>query len=355
MIRKIYIYAILLTAIVLITGCAVHQWPEPKPQPAGRVKIVLHYEPDFWVWEHMYDPRQEYPEQLYPDSGTDPEHPGTSYVYSNLLSMGVMRVCIKVFNAGNTDKCIMEHIFDRDLSEGDGYDCEAELELDGGNYEVAVWSHLLENTGKAPYYEPGDFRSIYIIDDNYCGSTDYRDGFRGRQTFSLPAEPVAGTEYRCEVEMRRPMGKFEFVTTDLSEFLDRETERRSLPTRANAEDYRVVVSYPYYYPNAYNIIADDIASGSGYGFETRMTVTGQSEASIGFDYVFIKNIQDGAVQASVSVFDLGGVCVANSRVIMIPIRRDHHTLLRGAFLSMDAEGGVGVIPDYDGDHNVTMP
>ena len=359
MIRKTYLYVMFLTAILFMAGCAVHQWPEPRlvppdpePDSVRQVTIRLHYESDLWLWEHLYDPKLEKPEELYPDSGVDSEHPGTSAVYSNEISSGVMSIRLRVYNVGNTDDIIQEHIIDHELSAG--YDCEVALELTSGNYEVAVWSHLLESSDVAPFYEPANFSTIYILDDNYCGNTDYRDGYCGRSSFAITKEESIGT-YNCDVVMRRPMGKFEFVTTDLSEFLDRETERRSLSVPAGIDDYRVIISYPYYYPNAYNMIADDIASGSGYSFETKMTVTGTSEASLGFDYVFIKNIRDGAVQAQVSVYDIDGTCVAASRVIMVPIRRDHHTVLRGTFLSMDSEGGVGVNPDYDGDHNVTIP
>lgn len=348
-----YIYIILATACVFMTGCDVHQWPE---DPHKRVTVRLRFDPDMYVWEHNYDPKRENPEERYPDAAVDGEHPGTTEVYSNELRSGEMFISLKVYNEGNNDYAVAEYTFTHDLEQG--YDCDVEIALLEGSYELVVWSHLLEDSSAAPFYDPGDFRGVYIIDGNYRGTTDYRDCFRGRTPFSLPMFEDDGvskvSENICEVEMRRPMAKFEFVTTDLSEFLDKETERRGLPTRADAGDYRVVISYPYYYPNAYSVITDDITSRSGYLFESRMAVTGQSEASMGFDYVFIKNIPDAAVQAQVSVFDLAGNRVANSQVIMVPLRRDHHTVLHGAFLSMDAKGGVGVNPDYDGDHNVTM-
>lgn len=356
MMRLPYI-SVLLFALFSLFGCAVHQWPEPKKpdiDPHACMTVRLHYEPDFWVWEHLYDPKlDEYPVELHPDSDFDAAHPGATSVYDNRVQSGLMYVHVKVYNSGNMSVCVAEYDFVRDILQG--YDCTVDIELSGGSYEVVAWSHLLEEAGGTHYYEPSDFRSIYIVDEHYTGSTDYRDGFRGRTSFDLPDEPASPDECVCEVEMRRPMGKFEFVTIDLSEFLDRETERRNLSSRAKVEDYNVVISYPYYYPNGYNAIADDIASGSGYRFATRMTVTGESEASMGFDYVFINDIADGRVQAQVTVFDLSGNRVANSQTIMIPVRRDYHTVLRGAFLTMNANGGVGINPDYDGDHNVTFP
>ena len=353
------LFRCLWTLLPLLTaGCAVHQWPEPNPATLERVTVRLRYEPDFWVWEHLYDPLQGTSEELWPDGGLDADHPGTTEVYDNTQTEGVMAILLKVYRAGS-DRSEADCIFLRDLT-AEGYDCEVDIELFEGAYEVVVWSHLLEEREAPSFYDPGTFRVVSLVDERYRACTDYRDGFFGRTTFAflLPEEAAArnaGEERVCEVTMRRPMGKFEFVTTDLSEFLDRETERRALSTRASVDDYRVVITYPYYYPNAYNQLSDDIASGSGYRFETKLTVTGAGEATMGFDYVFMRNTPDGAVQAQVAVYDLAGTRVANSQVVRVPIRRDWHTVFRGAFLSVGAQGGVGVNPDFEGDHNVTFP
>lgn len=343
---------LLLAALLSLQGCAVHQWPEqkePLPESPGQVTLRLRYATDFWVWKHWYDPKQsDYPVEMYPDSEFDPGHPGTTAVYDNALPSGFLEVNVKIYASENLSVSVAERSFRYDVS--DGYDCALEMELPKGSYEVVAWAHLLETEDGTPFYDAADIRAVRIIDENYRGGTDYRDAFRGRAAFDL-----ADTDGLCVVEMHRPKGKLEFETIDLSEFLDRETERRQLSTRAKAEDYEVVISYPYYYPNGYNAVADDIASGSGYRFASRMTLTGESTASMGFDYIFINDIDNGRVQAQVTVFDHAGVQVAGSQTISVPIRRDSHTLLRGAFLSINASGGVGVDPDYDGDHNITVP
>lgn len=353
MTRRFCLSVALAALLSLLCGCDVHQWPSPEIDYLSHVTLRLRYDTDFWVWKHVYDPKQnEFPVEMYPDSDFDPGHPGTTAVYDNTRPSGVMDVRVAVYRSGSRSNSVAEYRFLRDVS--DGYDCEVDVALEGGNYEVVVWSHLLEDADSAPFYSVSDYYMIGIIDENYVGNTDYRDGFRGRAGFDLP--DLASSEGQvCEVEMRRPMGKFEFETIDLSEFLDNETKRRGLSTRATAEEYNVVISYPYYYPNGHYVLRDDITSGSGYRFTTGLTVTGESEASMGFDYVFINNIPDGRVQAQVSVYDLSGNLVSNSQVITIPIRRDHHTVLRGAFLTMNSSGGVGIDPDYDGDHNVTFP
>lgn len=346
-----------LLAVVALVGCDVHQWPEPHEavepvlpdMPKVTMPLRLVYEPDFYVWEHKYDPVQGKVEETAPSLDVFPDYPGTSSKYPQLVPSGLVQVHVKVFPTSNPSLCVAEQAFTYEV--GDSYDTDLELEFQGTDtYDVVVWSQLLEDAEMPPFYNPSNFSKIHIIDENYRGNTNYRDAFRG----ALRVNATTGTGIRHVVHMRRPMGKFELLTTDLSEFLDRETVVRNLPTRASAEDYRVLISFPMYYPNSYSAKDDRRENAiGGVAFETRMTVTGYSEASLGFEYVMLENSPDGGVQARVDVYRFDGTRVAGSSTFTVPMRRDHHTVLRGAFLSMEGSGGVGIDPGFNGDHNIT--
>lgn len=348
--RHIYILA-----VALLFGCEVHQFPEPKS--FGMI-LHLHYEPDFYVWEHYYDPALGSISPIAPPTGegVDEAHPGTSSVYDNQATHGIMRIVVRVYPKGNLDTYLREFIFYRDIIEGKGYDCDVNLDIGAGNYDIAVWSDIKEDANNSYFYNSDNFRRVFIVNEHYLGNTDFRDGYRGRVEVELAhTQRVQEPEHR-EVTMRRPMGKYEFITTDLSEFLDRETTRRALSTRASAEDYRVVIAYPAFYPSSYSVISNRLENAAtGFSYETRMTVTGENDASLGFDYVLINDIPDAGVLAEIGVYDMEGNQVAHSRQITVPLRRDHHTILRGAFLSTNASGGVGIDPGFDGDHNVVVP
>lgn len=352
----------LLLIIMALQACDVHQWPEPiidEPAPdtdMTTVRLRLVYEPDMYLWEHHYDPLTGRVEEDDPTLDANPDHPGTSQRYSNVQPSGVQIVNVKAYRNG---RLAANASFARDI-DGISYDHDIDIELpSGGTFEVVVWTHLLADPADNPFYDPADFNRVAIINDNYIGNTDFRDGFRGRTTVTTSANEEVNDEARRDadeatvVTLRRPMGKFEILTTDLSEFLDRETARRGIARRARADEYRVIISFPMYYPSSYSAFDDRLENSvGGMRFTTSMTVTGESEASLGFDYVFINNIADAGVQARISVFYLDGTQVASSSTISIPLRRDHHTLLRGAFLSMDSGGGVGIDPSYNGDHNI---
>lgn len=351
-----------LLAVVVLMGCDVHQWPEsiggiePDPAPTPlpdlpkvAVPMRMAYATDFYVWEHRYDPVQGKVEAVDPSADVFPDYPGASSRYDGVVPAGLVLVRLKAFSAANPSLCVADTSFTRGI-EGT-YDTDFEMALpESGTYDVVAWSQLLAPAQTAPYYDASSFSQIHIIADNYQGNTDYRDGFCGRIRIDAATEANG----RYVVRMKRPMGKFELVTTDLSEFLDRETIARKLTTRAVPEDYRVVISFPGYYPSSYSAMDDYLEnSSSGVAFATQMTVTGVGMASLGFDYVMLNNILSGGVQARVDVYRLDGTRVAGSKTIDIPMRRDYHTLLRGAFLSMEGSGGVGIDPGFNGDHNIT--
>lgn len=355
----------LIILMSIISGCDVHQFPDPKDEPTPNpptppdqpvktvmVPLDLTYQTDFYIWHHDYDPKLGLIEEKYPDADIYPGYPGTTEKYSNIAPDGVMDVHVKVYKSAGTNRLISEQIYTQSLK-GDAYDHDLELALDANStYTVALWSHLREHSEADAFYNATDFNRVGLIPENYAGNTDYRDGFSATATI-VTGDEDAKQPY--SILMTRPMGKFELVTIDLSEFLDRETKRRGLATRANPSDYHVQVNFPMYYPSSYSVFDDRLENAStGVNFWTFMTVNGETEASLGFEYVLLNDILDGAVQMQVEIYDPSYQHVAGSMMLTVPMRRDTHTKLRGTFLTIDSEGsgGVGIDPGFNGDHNI---
>ncbi|MCH5335325.1 MAG: hypothetical protein J1D86_05940 [Alistipes sp.] len=366
--KRKFIYLLIALSSTLLWGCPVHQWPEPKRTMPTRIHLT--FEPDFYLWEHYYDPTTAEVVEIYPDAAVDEMHPGTTDKYRFDADHGLMRYAVRAYRPDNLSVHEQEAVFMRAVTEGAydcNYDCDCDIELEeAGTYCFAVWSDLVEYVDDDVFHDASDFHSIELLLDRYCAVTDYRDAFRGTETADVEQvwtrdknmpQPEA-----IEITMRRPLAKFEFVTTDLSEFLDRETARRKLSTRAEAGDYAVRIHYTGYLPYKYSIFTDKLVDArQGVSFGSQMTVTGQSEASMGFDYVFINDVDVRAkntpensfqqIEAQIFVYDMENTLVAQSQKIPVPLRRNYHTLLRGAFLSQMAQGGIEIDPSYDGDHN----
>lgn len=350
----------LLWLVVVLVGCDVHQWPEPHN--VFSVNLHLHYETDFYVWEQVYDKETGLVSQvLTDDEGVDEAHPATSDRYNGVCSKGMMRYIVRAYHSGNWSEYVREFVFTRDIA--DGYDCNLTIELEAGDYEIVVWSDLSEYGNDAPYYNATDFRSIDLqYQKNYHASTDYRDGYRG-STHTISLKETTEPE-DTDIVMHRPMAKFEFIANDLSLFTTRELARRATlaaertATTINLDDYTVRFYYINYVPVSYSAVSDRLVdSTTGLVFESRLAELPTGEVSMGFDYVLL-NSGGTSVRVRIGIYDETGKQVAMTPVVDVPLRRDHHTILRGAFMTEDNPsdggngGGVGLDPGFSGEFNM---
>lgn len=339
-----------LLLIQLVSSCCIHQWPEKELEtPEGTLVLHLHFNPDFYVWHHTFDSDAETVNPTYPDEAVHPQHPGTTEVYDNTQYTGVIRHVVRIFPAGEQIAFAKEIIVENP-TEGN-YDCDVPVALHPGRYDIVVWSELRERSDDPFFYDHSDFFSINI-NNRYRAGTEFRDAFRGVQ--SVEVESAENSE--ATVDMHRPVAKYEFVATGLQTFIEHEISR-SQNSRADLSSYRVVFTYTNFMPWSYNAVDDRLVdSRTGVQFESQMKQISNDEVSLGFDYVMINALDvaraSQAVSVMVSVFDSEGEQVANSVPITVPLRRDDHTIIRSAFLSVNGEGGVAIDPNYDGDHNM---
>lgn len=336
--------------LFLLSACDVHEWPG-LPE-SMQLHLRLHYETDMTEWPHQYD-------------GTTLIEQGVGATYDNRLTSGEIRYMVRLYPATEGQRTVsspaQEFIFTKDIAQG--YDHQVTLDVLPGDYQVMVWSDLVETPGSTPFYNAGNFAEIALQGD-YTGNTDHRDAFRGTSTVSLVADITNRAADTLDVTMQRPLAKFQLITTDVQEFIDKEVENlrkealtrgeEDLPTRVDAEDYRVVVQYTGFMPTAYNMHTDKpVDSRSGVSFESQLEMLTDSEASLGFDYVFV-NGTDAGVSVQVGLYDKQGKQVSLSEPIEVPLQRNRHTILKGSFLMQQASGGITIHPDFDGNHNIVI-
>lgn len=261
---------------------------------------------------------------------------------------------------------VQEFVFTKDIAEG--YDHEVTLDVLPGNYNVMVWSDLVKTSGDTHFHNADNFAEIMLQGD-HKGNTNHRDAFRGTNNISLVADIMERLPDTLNVAMQRPLAKFEFVTNDVEEFIDKESVRVAskangnksasaddTPTRAvNIEDYKVVFYYVGFMPHAYSMYTDKpVDSSTGVMFESTLKKLSDSEASMGFDYVFV-NGKKSAVTVQIGIYDNEGTQLSLTEPIEVPLKRSHHTIMTGMFLMSEASGGVTINPDFDGDHNLIFP
>ena len=109
-----------------------------------------------------------------------------------------------------------------------------------------------------------------------------------------------------------------------------------------------------YMPNAFNMIADRTTwSDVNVTFESQIIQLSDTEASLGFDYVFA-NAQDANAVMAVSLYDKNGNQLSRTRDITIPLERGKVTTVIGSFLLEESDGGVSINPDFDGEFNIEI-
>ena len=346
---KKILYLIICLPMLLLSACDVHEWPE-IPEFV-KLHLRLSYKTDMTEWEHLYD-------------GESVIEQGLGDTYDNHQNYGKIRYIVRAYPISEKQRTMQDYtqefVFTKDIAEG--YDHEVTLDVLPGNYNFMVWSDLVQTSGDSHFHNADNFAEITLQGD-HKGNTDHRDAFRGSNNITLVADIMERLPDTLDVAMQRPLAKFEFVTTDLQEFIDKEIEflkkeaatRGDVPpTRVDTENYKVVFQYAGFMPNTYNMNTDKpIDSSMGVFFESRLGILTENEASLGFDYIFV-NGKEAGVSIQIGLYDSEDRQIALSEPIDVPLRRSHHTILKGSFLMQEASGGITINPDFDGNHNIII-
>lgn len=348
-------YLIICIPLLLLTACDVHEWPD-TPEFV-KFHLRLKYETDMTEWHHVYD-------------DISVTEVGYGETYDNHLEYGQIRYIIRAYPVSDKQRLTSDYrhefVFTRNIA--DGYDHEVTLDLLPGDYNIMVWSDLMKSSGDTPFHEAANFAEIRLKGEHQP-NTDYRDAFRGSNRISLVADIMERLPDTLDIAMQRPLAKFEFVTNDVKEFIDKEISRvnskanggkatsddETLSRVINLEDYKVMFYYVGFMPDAYSIHTDKpVDSSTGILFESTLKKLTESEASLGFDYVIV-NEKKSAVTVKVGIYDKEDLQLSLSEPIEVPLQRDHHTIIRGMFLMSEASGGVTINPEFDGDYNLVFP
>ena len=331
---------VMILSSLLITSCDVHEWPElPEKVP---YQFHLKFQTQMPIWPIKYETR----------SGAN----------NTELDMRYIVRAYPLLDNGNTaQEYIDEFVFTKSVS--NDYDCSFTHDLPPGAYTIRVWADFVKQGSKDNYlYDADNFREVYLLGDHQA-NTDSRDAFRGSKDIVLVADIIDKDPDATTIEMIRPMGKFEFVTTDLMEFVNNEARNNAERSNQNTintntvdlDDYRVVFFYVGFMPNAYSLITDKpVDSATGIYFASKLTQLNESDASMGFDYIFV-NGKESVTTVVVGIFNRAGEQLGMTKPIDVPIKRGIHTVIEGKFLLEQNKGGVNINPEFDGDYNLTFP
>ena len=337
--KRLYLVVLLLAILssFLLTSCDVHEWPEFPDK--SLCKFHLKFETEMPVQDFKYETR----------SGVDNTFLDIRYI---------VNVYPVMENGKTIQEFVKQLIFTRNIT--DNYDYDFSIDLPPGKYKVMVWSDLVEKGSKENYYYNADnFAEIYLY-GKHKANTDNRDAFRGSIDITLIADILEKSDTPIIIDMIRPLGKFEFITTDLLEFVGKEIRNASLRSPQNTysinlDDYRIVFFYNGFMPNAYSLFTDKpVDSATGLYFESKLSAITESEASMGFDYIFV-NGKETLTTVVIGIFNTAGEQIGMTAPIAVPIKRGLHTIMKGKFLTQQNSGGVNINSEFDGNYNLFFP
>ena len=368
--------ALAACALLCITSCAVHEWPEPTP-----ADVIVNLDFDTQLPQY----------KVLNEEGTRASHDGRDYDIRYTIA------AYRLLQDGSyAEEPFLLKVFSKD--EIDELNATFRFSIDEGSYRFYVWTDfVLAGTRSDYFYNTTNFRRI-SLQGTHEGNNDFRDAFSGSADLKVIRRGSKETPSTVTVQMRRPLAKFEFITTDLQEFITKTIEAMIRKEEAesaakagetqseggdNPEDitpiesdtktdgdtktgdtktpvvdlekYTVVFFYSGYMPNAYNMMeGKPCDSATGVKFSSAISAIDNHDARLGFDYVFV-NGEESSVMVTVALYDEEGTQLSISRQIEVPIKRSMLTTVRGSFLMQNTGGGVAIDPGFEDEFNIYIP
>lgn len=369
-------YKTVLTALLLpvfLISCNVHEWPDNEPEQYPFV-LNLAFDDDLPLYKEVYYTRQA----------------ANGIIEADAYDIRYLVNIYKVDDENDPSREIYaSYVFSRPFESN--HDYQVALSLPEGNYRFRVWSdHVAAGTQSDLFYKTSEFTEI-ILDESgsHPGNNEMRDAFRGN-TYGSVYDPElyairngVQPDNTATATMQRPMGRYEFISTDMDEFLDKVVEnidpetieamvrarseeqsgsgsypnpadkywngltRDEVAEAAGLDKYTVEFSYNAFMPSSYNMYTDRPSdSSTGIKYQGKMSI-GDEGMQMGFDYVLVD--ENTTMNLNMKIYNEAGEMVASTAGVEVPIVRSKNTVVKGTFLTTSSEGGVFINPDFEGD------
>ena len=202
-------------ALTALPSCNVHEWPDDSGERYP-FTLYMDFDADLPLYKEVY-----YTRAGEENSRSDEENYDIRYI-------------VNVYNVAdendNNRDVVETYTFTRNYA--DNHDYKVTLNLPEGKYKFRVWSdHIARNSNCDLFYNTNQFNDIFIDESGaHPGSNEFRDAFRGTAYGEVYDTELYQQRYgtvpsnSAHADMQRPMGRYEFVSTDMDEFLDKVIE-----------------------------------------------------------------------------------------------------------------------------------
>lgn len=230
------------------------------------------------------------------------------------------------------------------------YSLPLRLKLHAVEYTLAVWTDYVKPDSEADlYYHTGDMGNIFYTDP-YAGNTDRRECLYGTMVMDLrPHRNQWNARVKVELDMVRPLARYEIVATDVEHFLKK-------MKITDAKEFFVQVFYDFYFPTAFDVwtgMPNDSRLGVAFTVPFDLPADDRQECVIVSDYIFAGNV-GSFMPLTIELHDHDGNLISRVTGLKIPYERGHHTTVCIPFLTSQMGGGVDISPDFGGENDVDI-
>jgi hypothetical protein len=264
-------------------------------------------------------------------------------------------------------------------------DYTASVEIPNGKYTVIVWADYVSqlNPEGDMFYNATDFSEIRLTSNTvHRANTTHREAYFATEDVDLTDPDTEEVELNMDMEI--PMARYQFIASDLEEFLVYARSRAEARAASKAaddsqsadskagdskagdkapddsrsivslDDYTIVVHYTSFMPCSFNLFTNKPAdSWTGISYTGKVNKVTDTDALLAFDYVFV-NHAETSISAYLELYDNEGELISRTENVEIPIVRGHYTTITGKFLTSLAQGGIGISTEYNGEFNMKI-
>lgn len=329
--KKMISLAAILTALTSVMSC-IHEYPDPDTPAEVTVEFTFDLAAGLPELESSYKGTKSSPS----DEAND------------------LRYQVRAYRQLPTGGYAKEPLFEASFYKDDVSDMHyvGSISIEEGTYKLLAWvDYVKDGAMEDLFYDTSDFSCIGLLGEEHVANTELRDVFVGEsiieaRRFGSSVEPV-----KTNIELYRPVGKYEIITDDLAEFIEQQSGNSENPV--SLEDFYAVITYRSYMPNNFNLTTgkpDDSASGVTY--KAPVTRINDNEAIMGFDYVLIP--EETVISISVAFYSEDGKLMSDTGSFDIPLKRGHVTRIVKKYLTGSVGGGVDINTDFAGDNNIPL-
>lgn len=346
---------LLVSALMLAASCGVHEWPDADtPLPVNVELVFAEDMPDYREVDYV-----------------------TGMTKTSLRSEDLsIRYTLKFYPAlpggGFSASEAADYTEVLTVPASETLDRSIQAFIPKGKWQVLCWTDYVK-TGSVEdlFYGTSDFSSV-TVPEEYVANTDYKDAFCGSAEVDLSGAGRADPPAQMRISMERPLAKFRFIATDLEALVTRvlrekaaaaaEAGRSSwsagpLPAPSfKPEDYYIRFYYSSFLPCEFNMFKNKPTdSRSGVSFDSEFIPISEKEVRMGFDYVLV-NGAESSVSVQVALYDGSrDKMLSLTPSISVPLVRSKVTTVRGDFLTLGVNSGIGVNPSFDDEYTLILP